>query len=375
MRHIKFIVALLAIVFFFAVCNSCNQSKVATKKIIKIGAILPLTGDAANYGNRLKNGMDLAILEINSDSTNAQIQIIYEDDKGIPTVGISAYNKLKSIDKVYFIIGGMFSNVALSIAPIVEKDSIILMSPTASAVEFSKFGDHVFRIYPSDSYDGDFLADFSFNKLQSKSVAIVSVDAASTVEISKVFSDKFKSLGGKISSTNNYKQGERNFRAILQKLKSDSSEVVFIPGYIDDISTLLKQSKELGLNKVYVSISTVYDKKLIEIAGAASEGLIFSAPSYDPNNMNSETKEFVKHYTDINNTTPDILAAYGYDVVKISYNAISNSPNRFLSEIITNLYKTKDFPGVTGNTSFDKNGDVVKQLKILTVRNGAFVEY
>lgn len=375
MKNIKFLIALSAIVFVFAGCNSCNQSKVETKKQIRIGAILPLTGDAANYGNGLKKGMDLAIMEINSDSTNAQIQIIYEDDKGIPTVGISAYNKLKSIDKVYFIIGGMFSNVALSIAPIVEKDSIILMSPTASAVEFSKFGDHVFRIYPSDSYDGDFLADFSFNKLQSKSVAIVTVDAASTVEISKVFSDKFKSLGGKISSTNNYKRGERNFRTILQKLKSDSSEVVFIPGYIDDIATLLKQSKELGLNKIYLSISTVYDKKLIEIAGAAADGLIFSAPAYDANNVNSETKEFVKLYTEINNTTPDILAAYGYDVVKISYKAISNSPKRNLSEIITNLYETKDFPGVTGNTSFDKNGDVVKQLKILTVRNGAFVEY
>lgn len=375
MKNINFLIALSAIVFVFAGCNSCNQSKVETKKQIRIGAILPLTGDAANYGNGLKKGMDLAILEINSDSTNAQIQIIYEDDKGIPTVGISAYNKLKSIDKVNFIIGGMFSNVALSIAPIVEKDSIILMSPTASAVEFSKFGDHVFRIYPSDSYDGDFLADFSFNKLQSKSVAIVTVDAASTVEISKVFSDKFKSLGGKISSTNNYKQGERNFRTILQKLKSDSSEVVFIPGYIDDIATLLKQSKELGLNKIYLSISTVYDKKLIEIAGAAADGLIFSAPAYDANNVNSETIEFVKLYTEINNTAPDILAAYGYDVVKISYKAISNSPNRNLSEIITNLYETKDFPGVTGNTSFDKNGDVVKQLKILTVRNGAFVEY
>lgn len=375
MKDIKFLIALSAIALTFAGCNSCNQRNIEAKKQVKIGAILPLTGDAAIYGIGLKKGMDLAIMEINSDSTNDQIEIIYEDDKAVPNSGISAYNKLKSIDKVDFIIGGMFSNVALSIAPIAEKDSLVLMSPTASAVEFTKFGDHVFRIYPSDSYDGDFLADFSFNILQSKSVAIVSVVAASTIEISKVFSSKFKSLGGTISSSNSYKQGEHNFKTILQKLKSDSSKVVFMPGYIDDIATFLKQSKELGLNKTYLSISTVYDKKLIEIAGVAAEDLIFSAPAYDAKNTNAETQNFVKLYTKVNNTTPDILAAYGYDVVKISYQAITKSTNRNLSEIITNLYNTKDFPGVTGNTSFDNNGDVRKQLKILTVKNGSFLEY
>src|SRR5688572_7523892 len=209
MKKIKIILTTSALVFLFVGFNSCTQPKDELKKQIKIGAILPLTGEAANYGIGLKKGMDLAIMEINSDSTNAQIEVIYEDDKATPNSGISAYNKLKSIDKVDFIIGGMFSNVALSIAPIAEKDSLILMSPTASAVEFTKCGDHVSRIYPSDSYDCDLLADFSFNKLQSKSVAIVSVDAASTVEISKVFSDKFKSLGGTISSSNRYKQGEK----------------------------------------------------------------------------------------------------------------------------------------------------------------------
>ncbi|MBK9453168.1 MAG: ABC transporter substrate-binding protein [Bacteroidetes bacterium] len=323
----------------------------------------------------LKKGMDLAVLEINSDSSNAAIQIIYEDDKATPNSGISAYNKLKSIDKVNYIIGGMFSNVALSIAPIAEKDDLVLMSPTASAVEFSKFGDHVFRIYPSDSYDGDFLADFSYNRLGARVSQSFLVDAASTVEISQVFGDKFKSLGGTISFTNNYKQGETNFRTILQKLRSDSSDIVFLPGYIDDISTLLKQSTELGLQKTYVSISTVYDKKLIEIAGKAAEGLIFSAPVFDANSKNAVTQNFVTLFKKENNSTPDILAAYGYDVVKISYKVIYNTQNRSVPEIIANLNNTKDYPGVTGNTNFDQNGDVRKELNILTVKNGEFVKY
>jgi branched-chain amino acid transport system substrate-binding protein len=377
MKKIKILFGIITtiIVIHFTGCNGSEQSKKEIKTTIKIGAILPLTGDAANYGMRLKRGMDLAIKEINSDSKNRQLQVIYEDDKGSPNSGISAYNKLKSIDKVNFIIGGMFSNVALSIAPLAAKDDLILMSPTASAVEYTSFGDHVFRIYPSDSYDGVFLADFTAKKLQAKSVAMITVDAASTVEVSKVFRSKFESLGGYISSTNNYKQGEKNFRTILQKLRPDSSRVVFIPGYIEDIATLLKQSKELGLNKTYLSISTVYDKKIIEMSKTAAEGLVFSAPLYDDNNTDYMTQKFVKLFTKENNSSPDILAAYGYDVVMISYKAISESQHNKLSEIIKNLYGIKNYPGVTGNTSFDKNGDVLKQLKIFTVKNGQFISY
>ncbi len=343
-------------------------------KLIKIGAILPLTGDAANYGIGLKRGMDLAVKEINSDSLTPLLKIIYEDDKASPNFAISAYNKLKSVDKINYIIGGMFSNVALSLAPIVENDNIILMSPTASAVEYSEYGDHLFRIYPSDIYDGNFLANFTFHKLNVNNVAIISVDAASTIEISRVFAEKFKLNGGTISFTNSYKKGDKNFRSILQKLKSNDSDIIFIPGYLEDLAILLKQAKELGLNKTFLTISTVYDNKLFEIAGNAAEGLIFSAPVYNSSGDNLETKYFVKIFSEEYGETPDILAAYGYDVVKISYNALSKSHSN-LDEIINNLMSIKDYPGVTGKTSFDKNGDVIKELRILKVKDNSFKEY
>lgn len=376
MKKIKILSRFIAAILFINLigCRG-NEQRNEVKKTIKIGAILPLTGEAANYGIGLKKGMDLAIKEINSDPKNSQLNVIYEDDKGVPNTGISAYNKLRSIDKVNFIIGGMFSNVALSIAPLAEKDDVVIMSPTASAVQYSNYGDHLFRIYPSDSYDGSFLADFAANKLKAKSVAIITLDAASTIEISNVFREKFDAFGGRISSMSNYKQGEKNFRTILQKIKSDPSEIVFIPGYIEDIAILLRQSKELGVKKAYLSISTVYDKKLIEMSKAAAEGLIFSAPVYDPHNTDSMTQKFVKLFIREYNSTPDILAAYGYDVVMISYHAISRSQQNKLSDIINNLYSIKNYSGVTGDTSFDKNGDVLKQLKIFTVKNGEFISY
>lgn len=353
-----------------------NPAKVQQNHTAIIGSILPLTGEAANYGTGLKKGMDLAVKLINGDSLNAmKLQIIYEDDKGQPSIGVTAYNKLKTINRVNYIIGSMFSNVTLALAPMAEKDSLVLMSPTASAVELSKYGDHVFRIYPSDTYDGNFLAEFVANQMKKKQVAIVSVEAASTVEISNIFASSFKALGGEITSSSTYKQGEKNYRNIIQNLKANIAEVVFIPGYVDDIAVFLKQAKELNLNKIFIGISTLYDKKIIELAGISSEGLIFSAPVFDINNSNPENKKFVDAFKKEYGAEPDILAAYGYDVVNISYKAISESSDNEVSSYIADLYKIEQYPGVTGNTTFDKNGDVIKQMKVLTIKDGKFTDY
>ncbi len=369
------LVVLVGIGGYFVWKNTIKKQNKTDSEVVKIGAILPLTGEAATYGIRLKKGMDLALKEINSKNPKLKFEIIYEDGKGNPSTAISAYNKLKSANNINYVIGGMFSNVALSLAPIVEKDKVILMSPTASSVEYSKYGDYLFRIYPSDSYDGVFLSKFVLEKLKVNSVAIISVDAASTTQITNVFVKNFKSLKGKIELVDFYKQGTKNYRTILQKLKTIKSEVVFIPGYIEDIALFLKQAKELNISKTFLTISTVYDKKIFDIAGTSAEGLIFSAPAYDINSTKEEVRKFVKSFSNEYKEKPDILGAYGYDVVNISYKVLTSPITNKTSEITKGLYKIKNFKGITGNTSFDDNGDVIKELNIVKVKNNSFIKY
>lgn len=345
---------------------------------IKIGAILPLTGDNASYGIALKKGMDLAIGEINAKGAkgidNQKLTVVFEDSQGDPQKAVSALNKLIAVDKVPMVIGDMFSAGTLAIAPIAEKKKTVLLSPTASAVELTNAGDYIFRIYPSDSYDGMYLANFTRNKLKVNSVSIIYLQVASISAVTEVFKKEFESSGGKVLSMDSYKEGDADFRSQLIKAKEVNADFVFIPGYLKEMATLLRQAKEIGVNTRFLSISTFYDPKIFELAGNAAEGVLFSVPSFDVRSEAPEIKNFVSKYKAKYGNEPDILGGYGYDAVNIAEIALQKG-NISPDNIKKALYAIKNFPGVTGLTSFDSNGDVLKELKIMQVQDGKFVPF
>lgn len=345
-------------------------------KSIKIGAIVPLTGDNAAYGVALKKGMDLAIMEINSNGgvRGKRLDVVFEDDQANPQKGLSAFNKLTIIDKVPMVVGAMFSAVTLAIAPVAERNKIVLLSPTSSATELTNAGDYIFRIYPSDAYDGVFLADFAINKLGAKTASILSIQVASVSAIVNVFKERFLELGGKILNEDTYAEGASDFRTQLIKIKISNPDIVFLPGYLREMAIQLTQAKELGLKKQILTISTLYDPKIFDLARDAADGVIFSTPFYDPESQDSAVRRFVDAFTKQYSEKPDIWAGYGYDSIKISALAIERGGTNS-DKIKQELYKIKGFPGVTGVTTFDKNGDVIKQLRILKVMHGKFIPY
>jgi len=367
---------LVLALFVGAIAGCANKTPTAKTTPIKIGAILPLSGDSATYGKSLKEGMDLALDQTNKGNgiNGRKLVVVYEDDAGKPTSGVNAFNKLISVDKVPMVIGGMFSAVTLAIAPVAESQKIVLLSPTSSAIELTKAGDYIFRIYPSDSYDGVFLADFATNKLKAKRISIIALQAASTSAITQVFSEKYKSHGGEILSTEFYKEGDNDFRGQLMKAEKGNPDVIFIPGYLKEMATLLRQAKELGIKGKFLSISTFYDPKILQLAGNAAEGVIFSSPMFDPKGTAPEVQSLVRAFKRKYGQDPDILAGYGYDVVGVAALALRTRDTSSES-IKRNLYAIKDYPGVTGRTSFDRNGDVTKALRVMQVKNGKFVPF
>lgn len=360
----------LSIILF----SSCTQPEQSNE--IKIGAIAPLTGDNAVYGVAIQKGMQLGIDEINSTNgiNGKKLNVIFEDDQADPQKSVAAYRKLTSVDKVPLILGGVFSASTLAIAPIAEKDQVVLLSPTSSAVEITRAGDFIFRIYPSDSYDGTFLADFASQKLKAKTASVLYAKVAAATALANVFKDKFEASGGKVIGLTGYNQGDNDFKLQITKIKDSNPDIVFIPGYLREMAIQLKQIKELGLNKPVLAPSTFNDPKILELVGNAAEGIMFSSPVFDPETKAPNIKSFVDSFSKKYNEKPNVWAAYGFDVVKIASEAISKGG--YKSEGIKNaLYKITNFSGITGNTSFDANGDVSKELKILTVKNKSFIAY
>lgn len=344
-------------------------------RALKIGAILPLTGDSATYGTALKKGMDLALeLDKQGGIDGRPLTIIYEDDAGKPATGVSAFTKLVSADSVPMVIGAMFSAVTLAIAPVAERDRVVLLSPTSSAVELTKAGDYIFRIYPSDTYDGIFLADFASTSLKARAVATIHLQVASISAITQVFRHEFESRGGRITVSEAYQEGDTDFRSQLLKASRDNPDLIFIPGYLKEMATLLRQAKELGLGARFLTISTFYDPKILELAGNAAEGVLFSPPAFDPKSTSPEMQRFVSAFQSKFGAEPDILAGYGYDAVNVAAVGLGRG-GATPDDIKRNLYGIRDYPGVTGKTTFDSNGDVTKELRMLQVRNGQFTPY
>lgn len=342
---------------------------------IRIGAIVPLTGDNSVYGIDIRNGMEIAVEEVNTSGElgKAILAIVYEDDQADPQKTVSAYRKLVKVDKVPLILGGVFSASTLAITSLAEKDKIVLLSPTSSAVEITEAGDFVFRIYPSDSYDGLFLADVAKNQLGAQTAVVMFLQVASTVAISDVFQSRFEQLGGEILLAEGHQEGDTDFRATLRKVKQLKPDVVFLPSYLREMAVLLKQDRELGIRTQFLSVSSFYDPKLLELAGNAAEGVIFSAPYYNPQSNDPLVTEFVNQHAKRFGKEPSIWAGYGYDVVRVAAQGLKGEKTP--EAIKRALYSIADYPGVTGSITFDSNGDVIKQLELFSVLEGSFAKY
>lgn len=131
------------LLFFVALIISLGCAKKQPEEI-KIGAILPLTGDGAKYGEEAKNGIELALEELK----DSKIKVFYEDDQGTSSGAVNAFNKLVASVKAPVIIGPMYSSTALAVAPLAEKNKVVILSPSASSPELTKAGDYFFRNWP-----------------------------------------------------------------------------------------------------------------------------------------------------------------------------------------------------------------------------------
>jgi len=362
------------VVILLIICGliwvSC-QKKVE-EKVVKIGAVLVLTGPNAKAGQSAKQGIEMAVEEINASGgvKSRKIKVIYEDDGGEPQKSVSAVQKLINVDKVLAILGPMWSSCVLAVAPIVESKGVVILSPTASSPKITYAGDYIFRNTYSDAIEGAKTAEFASKELKYGKAGILFINNDYGVGLKDAFKRKFEELGGKIVIDEGYDPKTTDFRTILVKVKERSPEVIYIAGY-SEMGQLLRQMRETGIKIPVLSCIMFEISDIAKVAGKAAEGVIYAYPSYDPEKGNEITLKFAKKFKEKYGTLPDPEAAFSYDAVKIL--ALAMEKGGFTSEDIKNaLYKIKGYNGITGKTSFDENGDVIKPVGFKRVHNGKY---
>lgn len=344
---------------------------IAQNNSVNVGVILPLTGDAAVYGRAIKNGIELAKRQIDSSSA-VQVNLTYEDDRGQTATAISAAQHLIAEKKIFAIIGGAMSSTAEAIIPLCNQSKVVLLSPTATKPSLTTEGGYFFRLWPSDEYDGKVMADVAFNKLGIKKIAVLFINTAYGAGITEVFERNFTKLGGVIVGKDGYAQGSTDFKTQLTKIKQTKPDAVYLPGYVAEVSKILKQARELNVTTRFLGVNSFYDPKIIELAGPAAEGAVFTNPTYDTASSDKSIAEFVAEYEKMYGEKPDAFAAQGYDSYMVLHRSLVMRPKNG-EELRHALLNGKEYAGPGGISVFDAKGDVEKPLRIMTIRDGVFV--
>lgn len=350
---------------------SSRKSVMNEKEPIKIGIMGPLTGDLASLGQNSKLAVDIAIEEINqAGGINGRLlQVIYEDTKCNPKDGADAGAKLMNVDHVSAIIGGVCSSETLAVAPIAEQTKTVVLSHCASAPSVSNAGDYIFRVYPSDSFQGKYLASYVFNNLGVKKAAILFCLSDYCEGLRSTFRKGFEELGGQIVSEEGYEQSARDLRSQLTKIKKANPDGIYFASYTEAAIPGIKQFKEMGMNAKLFGADAWDDPKIWDSVGAAGNGSLFTVVAPSAKGF----QEKFSNKTGKNDLT--ICAPQAYDAINIIANIMKKVGTN--GESIKNeLYAVKNYQGVSGLINFDSNGDLSSGNYIIkVVKDGKVVPY
>ncbi|MGH7981009.1 MAG: ABC transporter substrate-binding protein, partial [Limisphaerales bacterium] len=223
-----------------------------------------------------------------------------------------------------------------------------------------------------DPCQGTVMANFATKTLKLKNVAILTdVTSDYSMGLAKFFKDSFIANGGKIAADEKYNGGDEDFSAQLTAIKAASPDGIFIPGYYTEVGLIAIQARQLGLNIPLFGGDGWEGAPLIPIGGAALEGTYFST-HFTPEDTSPVVRNFVKKYQARYNATPDAMAALGYDSVMILADAIKRARSTAGPAVRDALAATKDFHGITGNITIDKDRNASKPAVILEVKNGKY---
>lgn len=338
---------------------------------IVIGEFGSFTGTTASYGQSTHDGVKMAFDEINKAGgvLGKQIKLISEDDQSKPEEAAMAVSKLISRDKVVAVIGEVASSRTLAAAPIAQREKTPLISPASTNPEVTRKGDYIFRICFIDPFQGSVIAKFAKNTLKANNVVILKdVKNDYSIGLSQFFTKTFTELGGKIVGEQAYSEGDVDFKAQLTAIKAMKPEAIILPGYYTEAALIIKQARELNINVPFIGGDGWDSAKLFEIGGKAINGCYYSN-HYSYESKDPLTQDFVKKFTERYKRTPDVMAALGYDDAKIVADAIKRAGSIDKAKIREALAATKDFAGVTGKITIDKDRNANKSAVMLEIKN------
>lgn len=345
---------------------ACTTSVFAAKKAktIKIGGVAPLSGAVAVYGVECKKGIDLAVEEINAAGgiDGQMLEFVCEDDEGDPAKSVSAYKKLVTKDRTKLIIGSLTSGCTIAITSQAQANKVVQIAPAATAVAVTNAGDYIFRACFTDPFQGRVGGKFAADNLGAKKAAILyDIGNDYSVGLMENFEVEFKKQGGQIVAKESYATGEKDFNAIITKVKAANPDVVYLPDYYSTVALISKQLRAQGVSVPFVGPDG-WDG-LTEVAGDEVLNGYYSN-HYAADSDSPVVQKFVKAFEAKYNEKPNSFATLGYDSMYMLKDAIVKAGTTDSTKVRDALALT-DGDYVTGHIKFDEKRNPVKSAVMI----------
>jgi branched-chain amino acid transport system substrate-binding protein len=361
--------SLVVSIFFSTSCVQKGGSGSGTNggDTIRVGVYGDLTGQTSSFGQSTKNGIELAVEEINNAGgvNGKKIELIVEDDQGRPEQAKTVVSKLINQDKVHAVLGEVASTNSLAAAPVAQEAKIPMITPSSTNPKVTEVGDYISRVCFIDPFQGSVMAKFAANTLKAKTAAILGdVNSDYSKGLTQFFEEEFTKQGGKVIAKEAYTQTDPDFKGQLTKIRNLNPDVIYVPGYYGQVGIIAKQARELDMNMPLLGGDGWDSPELWKLGGSALKNAYISN-HYSAENPAPEIQNFVKAYKAKFNVVPDSLAALAYDAAKVLADALKRAGGTDPAKLRDAINSTKDFKGVTGSISLDAKRNAVKPAVVL----------
>ncbi len=333
--------------------------------IVKIGGVAPLSGAVAVYGVECKNGIDLAVEEINAAGgiNGKQIQFVCEDDEGAPDKTVNAFKKLTTKDGIKVVIGSLTSGCTQAITTLAQAGKVIQIAPAATAPAITDAGNYIFRACFIDPFQGTVGGKFAAENLGKRRAAVLyDIGNDYSVGLADNFKISFTENGGEIVSVESYATGDKDFNAQLTKIKSANPDVVYLPDYYGTVALIAKQLRAQGIDTPIVGADG-WDGLFENAGDEVLNG--FYSNHYAVDSTEPAVQNYVNAFRAKYNKDPNSFAALGYDSVYMLKDAMEKAGTTTDVAAIRQALEETDGNYVTGHLTFDEKRNPVKSAVML----------
>lgn len=350
------------------------------EKIVEIAVAVPLTGDMGTEGQGLRRAVEMAVEEANA-AKRFPFKLVAApfDDRADPKEAVNVANLIVSDPRIVAVVGPYNSGCAIPAAKVYARAPLAMISPAATNPEVTAqqlspdwVGPRVvFRVVPTDDVQGAAAAAFAFKTLGKRRMALLHDKTPYGQGLAEQFKKTFLELGGKIVSADGVSVGDKDFKALLTKIKGADSrpEGVYFGGLYTEAGLLLKQMRELGMNDPFVFLSGDGSKTpaLYDIAGDAADGAYLSIVGIPVEDLPS-AKTFIADYKKRWTGAGEELKPFdhfGYEAAQIIFVALERVGVPDRQKVLAALPGIH-YKGLLGETIFDEKGDTLNKIVTIT---------